>query len=159
MQIEIKPLKKQEIEKVALIASSSFSGLKDVRQAIRWVACNFRAFPRLRYFTAQEKGQVIGYILWLEKGGFRNQSVFELEQIAVKESFRGRGVATSLIKQSLSALQKDLKKRKAQLKIIEITTGADNKAQKLYRKALGAEPEAVLKDFFRGDELIMLARF
>ena len=159
MEVKIEPLKKQDIEKVALIAASCFSGLKDIKKARQWVFCNFRAFPRMRYFTAKKGREVIGYIFWLEKGGFRKEVVFELEQIAVKEVFRGRGVGALLIEQSFKILQKKLKKRGAKLKLVEITTGTENQAQRLYKKALGAQAQVVLKDFFRGDELIMLARF
>ena len=56
------------------------------------------------------------------------------------------------------ALQ-SLKKRGAKLKLVEVTTGTENQAQRLYQKTLDAQPEAVIKDFFRGDEVIMLARF
>ena len=52
-----------------------------------------------------------------------------------------------------------LKKRKSVLKLVEVTTGTDNQAQNLYKKTIKAESECIVKDFFRGDEVIMIARF
>lgn len=159
MSITIQHLKKQEIGKVVKITSQSFSGLKEPRKAHQWISCNFRAFPRMQYFVAKEEEEIIGYILWVEKGGFREAAVLELEQIAVAPNCRSRGVGTKLIEESLKVMRTTLKKRNSKLKLIEVTTGTDNRAQKLYKKTLGAETEAILKDLFRGDEVIMFARF
>lgn len=159
MSIKIQSMKKQEIKEVARIANQCFRGYGSFQGAKKWISCNFWAFPRTRYFVAEEKDEVIGYVLWLEKGGFRKEAVFELEQIAVDPAFRGREVGTKLIAASLAEIKNSLKKRGSFLKLVEVTTGVENQAQRLYQKTLNAKPETVLKDFFRGDELIMLARF
>lgn len=158
MEIKITKLKEKNIKTIAEIASASFSGLKDIKKAKKWIYCNFKAFPRFQYFVAKSKNKILGYILWTEKGGFREKSVWELEQIAIEEKFRGQGIGKKLIKDSLSEIKKYLKKRKSVLELIEVTTGTGNKAQKLYKEVLGAEVEAIIKDFFRGDEAIMIAR-
>jgi len=157
--MDIKKAKKTDLGKIAKIASENFSGLKDIKKAKKWVSCNFLAFPRAQYFVAKINGETAGYILWIEKGGFRKEAVFELEQIAVGKNFQGRGIGTQLIKESLAEIKKYLEKRGAKLKAVEVTTGTDNKAQNLYKKTLGAEPECVIKDLFRGDEVIMIVRF
>jgi len=159
MNIKIQPLTKKDISKMAILASQCFSGLKDKRKTRQWIICNFSGFPRAQYFVVKEKGAILGYILWLEKGGFRQEAVWELEQIAVDPKYRGRGIATVLIEKSLVKIIEYLKKRGAKLKLVEVTTGTENQAQRLYQKTLDAQPEAVIKDFFRGDEVIMLARF
>lgn len=156
--MKIVKARKQDIAAIAKIASLSFSGMKDIKKAKKWIACNFAALPRMLYFVAKEKGKILGYILWLEKGGFREQAVLEMEQIAVAPEHRGKGIGTALITKSLSALKQYLQKRGARLKLVEMTTGTENKAQRLYKKTLNAKVEAVIKDFFRGDEAIMLAR-
>lgn len=158
MNIQIKLLEKHEIQEVAEIASQSFSGLKDPIKALKWIKCNFNAYPRMQYFVAKSE-HVLGYILWMEKGGFRQESVWELEQIAVKPEFREKGIAIKLIIESLKKIKKYLKKRNSKLKLVEVTTGAENKAQELYKKTLNAKVEAVIKDLFRGDEALMIARF
>ena len=152
----IEKLKKKDILQASEIARNNFKGLRN--NAFYWISCNFQAFPRMRYFAAKEKDLILGYILWVEKGGFRKEAVFELEQIAVQEKYRKRGIATSLIQESLKEIKKELSERGSFLKLIEITTGKQNKAQRLYQKALNAKAEAVLANFFREDEVIMLAR-
>jgi ribosomal protein S18 acetylase RimI-like enzyme len=78
----------------------------------KWIKCNFKVFPRMQYFVAQFKGKVLGYILWVEKGGFRKNAVLELEQIAVHPDYRGIGIGTKLIKESLKELKNHLRKKK-----------------------------------------------
>jgi len=157
--LKIQLLNKKELPEIAEIANQCFRGYGGFDGAKKWLTCNFSAFPRTQYFIAKEKNEILGYILWLEKGGFRKEAVWELEQIAVDEKARGRGVATFLIEQSLKNIIEYLKKRGSKLKIIEVTTGMENQAQRLYQKTLDAQPEAIIKDLFRGDEVIMLARF
>ena len=163
MQIKITKSKAKDIEGIAKIGSENFSGLSDLKYARKWIMCNFSAFPRTQYFVAKgpkgPPGKISGYILWIEKGGFRKQAVFELEQIAVAKDFQGQGIGTQLIEESLLEIKKYLKKRGSILKAVEVTTGTDNKAQGLYKKTLGAEIECVVKNLFRGDEVIMIARF
>ena len=50
----------------------------------KWIASNFAAFPRIMIFVARdEQDNVIGYIQWIHKSGFRQEAVIELEQIAI----------------------------------------------------------------------------
>ncbi|MDD5433579.1 MAG: GNAT family N-acetyltransferase [Candidatus Pacebacteria bacterium] len=157
--VKISKAKKNDISQIAQIASQCFSGMQPKTKAVKWVKCNFSAWPRAQYFTAKEKSKILGYILWVEEGGFRKESVWELEQIAVSSDFQGRGVGRQLILQSLENIKKYLKNRGSVLKLVEVTTGTDNKAQELYQKTLGAKKEATVRNFFRGDEVIMIARF
>ncbi len=149
----------KDLSEIEKIASENFSGLKNIKNARKWIKCNFFAFPRAQYFVARASGKILGYILWLEKGGFRKESIFELEQIAVGKNFQGQGVGTHLIEKSLIEIKKYLKERGCALKAVEVTTGTDNRAQVFYKKTLGAKTECIVRDFFRGDEVIMIARF
>lgn len=159
IQIKILKAGKKDLKQIAEIASENFSGLKEKKDAIKWVSCNFNAFPRMQYFVAKKDNKIAGYILWVEKGGFRKESVWELEQIAVKKIFQAQGIGCQLIEKSFLEIKNYLKKRKSFLKAVEVTTGTQNKAQNLYKKILGAEIEGIIKDLFRGDEAIMIARF
>jgi ribosomal protein S18 acetylase RimI-like enzyme len=123
-----------------------------------WITCNFKAYPRIRYFVATLNNQVIGYIQWTEKSGFRIEVVMELEQIAVHPSMQKRGIATKLILKSLPLIKKELKKRDAFIKHIIVTTRTDNHAQKLYKKTLNAHPETTITNLFSADEVFMIAR-
>ncbi|HEY4523795.1 MAG TPA: GNAT family N-acetyltransferase [Candidatus Paceibacterota bacterium] len=123
-----------------------------------WLRCNFAAFPRMQYFVAEMSNNVIGYILWVQKSGFRQNVVLELEQIAILPFFQGRGFAAILISQSLMEVKKHLAERRAVVKSIIVTTRTDNQAQRLYAKVLGAKAEAVIKGLYSSDEVIMIAR-
>lgn len=151
-----------EIDEAVKIYLSSFRGMGSEATVRKWFECNFRAYPRMQYFTALADGRVVGYVLWMEKGGFRRESVWELEQIAVHPDFRRRRVATRLIKESLEAIRKYLNERtpRSKLKLVLVTSGVSNSvAHRLYRATLGAKPEAVIKDLYRADEAIYVARF
>ncbi len=153
--IEIVEMKIEEIGKVASIHEQCFA-----RQGYssEWVAANFGAYPKTHYFVAKHESKFIGFIQWAEKSGFREEAVFELEQIAVLPECRGQSVGTQLITQSLKKVKSFLGKRGAVLKRCIVTTRADNSAQMLYRKVLGAEVEATIKGLYSADEVIMVAR-
>ena len=156
----VRPMREEDIGKVAELNKECFpednSTLEDAQ---KWVGANLRAAPRTSYFVLEdEQRQVIGYILWLEKGGFRKEAVLELEQIGVSGSLRGQGGGKLLIRESLDTLKVRLLSEERSLHLVEVTTAADSEAQRLYRDTLGAEVEATIRDLFLGDEVIMVAR-
>lgn len=146
---------KDDIDAVAKVHSEQFPRQND---SIRWVSCNFAAFPRILMFVARdEKDKIVGYIQWIQKSGFRQQSVIELEQIAVLKSQQGKGIGTLLIEQSLKYIKDYLSGTNSSLKAILVTTRTDNQAKSLYAKVLKAKEIAVIKDLYSHDEVIMLA--
>lgn len=84
--------------------------------------------------------------------------MLELEQLAVEPSYQGQGIGRQLLTDSLPLVKEQLCNQGSTLKHILITTRADNRAQNLYRQALGAEVEATLSDLYSADEVIMIAR-
>jgi hypothetical protein len=74
------------------------------------------------FVARSEKDEVIGYIQWIQKSGFR------------------------------------LNECNSNLKAILVSTRVDNKAQELYKKALGAEVISVIKDLYSHDEVILMAK-
>lgn len=137
---------------------------KNKTLATEWVLCNSRAYPRNQYFLAESNKGVIGYVLYMAKGGFsggnpKNMAVVELEQIGVLSDFRGRNVGTKLAKESFKDLILDYRNRNLEIKSLLVTTSTSNNAQRFYRKVFGAEVVAVVPQLYSGDEAIMLARF
>lgn len=110
------------------------------------------------YVARDEKDKVIGYIQWIQKSGFRQESVIELEQIAVMETQQHKGIGTSLIEKSLGYIKEYLADSNSNLKAILVSTRTDNAAKLLYEKVLKAKEIAVIRDLYSDDEVIMLAK-
>jgi ribosomal protein S18 acetylase RimI-like enzyme len=144
-----------DIPAVAAVHAAAFPRQLD---SLAWIECNFKAYPRIAYFAAERDGAVIGFIEWIQKSGFRKEAVLELEQLAVQTGFQGQGIGTALITESIQHMGRLLKKRNARIKSIMVTTRTDNQAQELYRKVLHAEPQAVIRELYSADEVILLAR-
>lgn len=147
-----------DLEKIAQIGAEAFSGLRPIENGREWVSACFAAGPRMEYWVAEVEGQILGYILWTEKGGFRTDAVVELEQIAVIARQRRTGIGRTLITESLRGVAERILNRGARLKLIEVTTGSEQNAVEFYHRVLGTEVTARLPDYFRGDEYILLAR-
>ncbi|GBD33780.1 hypothetical protein HRbin34_00071 [bacterium HR34] len=153
----IRKMKEDDIENVAKIYLECFHGMNDIDIVKEWIRLKYLGYPANRYYVIDD-GRIKGYILWVELGGFRKDAVIELEQIAVTPKEQGKGLGSKLIKESLKDIIKKLEIRGSRLKLVKVTTGIENQAQKLYKKTLNAKPVAVIPDFFRGDEVILIAR-
>jgi ribosomal protein S18 acetylase RimI-like enzyme len=154
--MKIRPLQKQDIEKTARVHEAAFA-----RQTMsnEWIKSNVKAFPRVQYYVAEAPdNEIVGYIHWSQKSGFRLEVVLELEQIAVLPEHHGKGIGTRLIKESLPQVHCQLASRDAKVKHIIVSTRSDNYAQKLYQKTIGAEVEATIRNLYSADEVFMIAR-
>jgi len=145
----------KDLDSAATIHSEAFP-----RQRLShdWLSCSLKAFPRTLCFIIEEKQQILGYIIWSQKSGFRPEVVLELEQIAVLPNHQGHGVGAQLIRESLALVKEQLSSVGSKLKHIVVSTRSDNHAQRLYRNALGAEIEATISDLYSADEVYMIAR-
>ncbi|CCN70093.1 3-oxoacyl-(Acyl carrier protein) synthase (fragment) [Vibrio nigripulchritudo SFn118] len=103
---------------------------------------------------------MVGYIIWVQKSGFRPEAVLELEleQLAVSPKSQGQGIGRMLIKKSLPLVKEQLSSQGSVLKHILVTTRADNFAQKLYQSKLGAQVETTISNLYSADEVLMIAR-
>ena len=128
------------------------------QRSYEWIKCNFDAAPRFLNFVAESNGEVVGYIVWGQKSGFRPEVILELEQLAVLPFYHNQGIATQLIMKSLPQVKVLLSQKESRLKHIMVNTRADNYAQKMYQKLLGAEVEMIIKSLYSADEVFMVAR-
>jgi predicted N-acetyltransferase YhbS len=128
------------------------------RECQLYVACNFRAYPRMQYFVAEQDGRIVGYILWTYKSGFRTEVVLELEQMAVDPDCQGQGIGKRLILESLPLVIEQMHEAGMRLRHVLVNTRVDNFAQKLYHDTLGAEIAATVTQLFSHDEVFMVAR-
>jgi len=153
--VKVRSMSPDDVSGAAAIHAQSFP-----RQMLSrdWIDSNLRAFPKVMGYVADLDDCLAGYIFWTQKSGFRPDAVLELEQIAVHPEKRKHGVAKSLIKDSLLLVRLQLASQGATLKHIIVTTRSDNLAQELYRKSLGAEVEATIRNLYSADEVIMVSR-
>lgn len=153
--LTIRRMTEHDIEQAAQVHALAFP-----RQTFskEWIQCGFRAFPKIQFFVAEYENQIVGIAFWTEKSGFRKEAIVELEQIAVLPAMQGHGIGTALIQQSLPALAAKVAERGAQVRHLLVNTRADNYAQQLYKKAMGAVPAATISGMFPVDEVYMIAK-
>lgn len=152
--MKVRKMEEDDIDDVAKVYLECFHGMNDINKVKEWIYLKYIGYPINRYYVIDKKG----YILWVELGGFRKDAVIELEQIAITPKEQGKGLGSILIKESLKDVIKDLDARGSKLKLVKVTTGTENQAQRLYKKTLNAKPVAVIPDMFRGDEVILISR-
>ena len=148
MRITIREMQSADISDVATVHKQSFPRQKNSQ---KWIECNFNAYPRILIYVAECDATIVGYIQWIQKSGFRKEAVVELEQIAVVEKYRGKGVGRALILESIDLVKVHLKKCESVVKNIIVTTRVDNDAKKLYESTLGVKEEHVIKKLYSGD--------
>lgn len=148
------------MEQSDLTAAAEIYQATFVRQShsLEWLQCNLNALPRYMMFVAQSDNEILGFITWAQKSGFRREVVLELELLAVKPNCQGKGVGKKLIVDSLPLVKTLLANKDAVLKHVLVTTRADNYAQELYKNALGAKIEATISNLYSADEVLMIAR-
>ena len=153
--VNVRKMTLGDVNSVAAVHASTFPRQSDSKD---WITCNFSAYPRIQYFIAEKDDEIIGFIEWLQKSGFRKEAVVELEQLGVKPTKQRQGVGRILIEKSLVMLSDQLSSRGSTLKHVIVTTRADNDAQNLYKSALNAQVEATITNLYSADEVLMIAR-
>lgn len=156
----------REITEIKEMQEGDLTGASNVHREVferqmnsfEWLSCNLNAYPRILCYVAKDKESIVGYIMWTQKSGFRHQAIIELEQIAVTPIHQGKGIGQALIERTLPLVKQVLECNGSHVKHIIVTTRADNHAQQLYRKTLGAEVEATIPQLYSADEVVMIAR-
>ena len=148
-------MEEKDLEGASKVHAEAF-----VRQKLsyKWLECTLNALPRTLCYVSVVNGQIVGYIVWAQKSGFRPEVILELEQIAVLPGHQGKGIGKKIIEKSLPLVKACLSEQGSILKHIFVTTRADNHAQKLYKKVLGAEVEVKIRNLYSADEVFMVAR-
>lgn len=142
MLIEVREAISDDKDSMVRINRSAFPhGNARDHHARLWIEKNWNS----PYFViTSNKLNVIGYILWVVKGGYKDRIACELERTAIDENYRPKGFGSYLTKVSLIKFQDSLRLKFAlpQLKIgvVHLTTGCNNhQAQLFYRKILQVE--------------------
>jgi N-acetylglutamate synthase len=142
----------------AAIAAIHLAAFPRQRDSTQWVAATLAAAPRMLAYVVVHRGEIVGFAFWAQKAGIRTDSVLELDQIAVLSTHRDQGLGEKLIRDSLKLVKAELAANGQSIKSIFISTRADNGAQRLYARALGARVEAEIKDLYSATEVLMVAK-
>lgn len=148
--------RKARMDDTLAIAQIHRNAFERQRNSETWVSATLAAEPRFYVFVLEVDSKVAGYIFWAQKSGFRPDPVLELDQIALRNAYRGKGHAETLIRESLEMVESELQHTGQALKAILVSTRYDNKAQRLYEKALGVRVVATIGDLYSAAEVIML---
>ena len=122
-----------------------------------WVGATLAAAPRILVYALVDGFDVIGYAFWAQKSGIRPSAIIELDQIAICSRLRGHGFGEQLIRDSLLLVISELASTSQSIKSILVSTRADNQAQHLYAKVLGARVVAEIKNLYSATEVLMVA--
>jgi ribosomal protein S18 acetylase RimI-like enzyme len=154
MTASVRRAKPEDAARIAAIHRDAFPRQMDSET---WVGATLAAPPRMLTYVLVQAGAIAGYIFWAQKSGIRPSAVLELDQIAICPELRGKGLGQLLISESLSCVTAELAASGQSVKSIMVSTRADNQAQRLYAKALGAQVVAEIKDLYSATEVFMLA--
>jgi ribosomal protein S18 acetylase RimI-like enzyme len=123
-----------------------------------WVECTYKSFPMSQCFVGEINEQIIGFVFWTEKSGFRKEAFVELVQGGVDPAHQGTGICTALVEKSMRMVAEKIAERGAVLKNVIVNTRADNHfALNICKKVLKAEQVAVVPGLFTADEVYLVA--
>lgn len=154
LRSSVRPAAAPDTPAIAALHCEAFPRQRD---SVTWVSATLAAAPRLLAYVLEHDGEIAGYIFWAQKSGIRPAAVLELEQIAVPAHLRGNGFGKRLIRESLALVADHLRASGQTVKSVLVSTRADNRAQRLYRRVLGAEVVATLDNLYSATEVLMLA--
>ena len=124
----VRSMREDDLAEAAMIHTNAFPRQ---RHSKAWLSCTLKAAPRTLCFVIEQGHQIQGYIIWAQKSGFRPEAVVELEQIAIDSSQQNRGLGQLLIEQSLQQVKEQLGSVGSSVKLILVSTRADNHAQSI----------------------------
>jgi ribosomal protein S18 acetylase RimI-like enzyme len=150
----VRRAKQSDIEAIAAIHREAFPRQ---HESETWVRATLAAAPRMLVFVLEYQASPVGYIFWAQKSGIRPSAVVELDQVAVLSRFQGMGFGECLVKESLALVKSELSANHQTMKSLIISTRADNQAQRLYVKVLGAKIVATIENLYSATEVLMVA--
>ncbi|MEH6593044.1 MAG: GNAT family N-acetyltransferase [Halioglobus sp.] len=120
-----------------------------------WIEASFNSYPRGVYYVIEQDSNIVGYILWCVKNGFRNGTIVELEQIGIHPMYSGKGYGRKLIESSISKFKSHVESLGHAISSLMVTTSEGNFAESLYKTTLGVSRSAVLTGYGSGNEVIL----
>jgi ribosomal protein S18 acetylase RimI-like enzyme len=123
-----------------------------------WVRCNLAAFPMTFCYVAEAKGKIIGLVIYVQKSGFRQEAIVEIEQCCVDPDFQGNNIGKSFAKETIPMVASEIAKRGAKLKTILANTRENNYPVISILENLGAKAIASISEMFTAAEVYYVIR-
>lgn len=142
----------QDVEIISTIYAACFP--KELNHKL-WINASFNSFPRGVYYVIEQDCNIVGYILWCVKNGFRNETIVELEQIGIHPAYSGKGFGRKLIESSILKFQTHVESFGHAVGSVMVTTSEGNFAEGLYKSTLGVSRSAVIPGYGTGSEVIL----
>ncbi|GAA6131495.1 GNAT family N-acetyltransferase [Halopseudomonas sabulinigri] len=127
-------------------------------QSPYWIEVTLEAFPRFLCFVAEEGAQILGYLIWAQQRGYRDEASLELDQIAVLPEFLSEQVARRLIEESMPHVSAQLASQGICAKHINISLRDDEHLHRPYQAALDIEVTTAISELYRIDKVMMAAK-
>jgi len=111
------------------------------------------------FYVAEAGGQIVGYVLSRVEEGFsrcrgREAKIGHIVSVAVKEEYRGKGIATALLTAALSMLQSIYSVEEVQLEV----RVSNYKAIKLYEKLGFVKVERIKGYYLDGEDSYLMVK-
>lgn len=120
--MNIRVASESDLDKITEIYKECFPNERHHHQ---WIRACYQSYPKGIY-------TIVGYILWCIKNGFRDAIIAELEQLAVRPSYAGRGYGKNLIKISYEMYKHTISEFGFSVGAVLVTTFEGNHAENLY---------------------------
>ena len=156
MSQRIRKAQKADLVRIAEIYAACFPREES---HFEWIDAIYHSYPKGVYYVLEVNNEVIGYILWCFKNGFRKKSIIELEQVGVHPDFSGKGFGRVLIKDSFDEFKALVKEQGFVVGALLVTTSEGNYAESLYKSILGVETASKIQGYGSGNELILYKSF
>lgn len=150
----------KDIELIAAIDRLSFSGNKTEEAAEYWYNALLNRGDQYQIFVWEQDGRVVAFVGWEIQGGFaREVPVFELQKLATHPEFRGRGIATRLVKESFEIMKEWVRRKHPGAKSMRVVVWVarhNESAKKVYRAICSEDINGERDMYGMGKEEVML---
>ena len=150
--MEIRQAREADIQPISQVYKSCFP--RESNHEL-WIRASFSAYPKSVYYVVADDDELLGYVLWSVKNGFRRKTIVELEQVGVHPDASGQGLGRRLIKDSIKRFESHLRSLGHNVAAVLITTSRGNFAEHLYCSTLGVKRVAEIPEYGSGTELIL----
>jgi len=128
------------------------------KQSPYWIEATLDAFPRFLCFVAEDAQGILGYLIWAQRSGFRDDATVELDQIAVLPDRLTDQVGRHLVEESLQHVSVQLAAQGACVKHINVNVREDDFQHRPYQPALEAEVAEAIAGLYHVDEALIATR-